>query len=142
MRWRPRFTWDGGAGVLELALPVAEWREREQSVGGALEAGSGTIAGYVVRRDRILELPLRIGEGEWPGVLAMLRAAQAGAVLTYFPDADDVGTSIACTLLAPLADGQAQPEPEGEYQRVARLPISLRRADGLAWDLDQWGVPG
>ena len=121
------------ATTLILELPPVGWLAREASVGGHVRATAGIPASYVVRRDRLIDLTLRIREEEWPDFLNALATMQSGAAFEWFPRVGDP-TPQAVTLFAPMPGTPWGPTRLPEYPRVFTATITLRGdATGNPW---------
>lgn len=133
---RPRFVVTDGVDWAAI-WPCGAWRDSLATVGGALESGAGVLAGYVVRRDYLLTIPLRVDEAELATFFALMRLAHAGAAVTWYPDADE-GTSFAVRILSPNAADGVRPEPDPDAPHTFTVDVTIRRDDGAAFALDWW----
>jgi len=141
MRWLGLFTWDNDLQSLVLPYPPLMWREERATVGGRARSTGGILAGYAVRVDHRLHLPLRITAVEWPQLQAMLAWGEIGGTLVWIPDAAEPWQSFTVTLDEPGAGGSAMPEPDPSYPKVRQLSLVLRRVDGAAFNLDYFSEP-
>lgn len=123
----------GDPASLTLALGPREWTPAYATVGGRAVAGSGVAASYVVRTDRLLDLPVRIEESEWPAFRTFLRLAQEHQLLTWYPDATELGTSFSVYLHAPALGAEWIPTRRPEYMRVLEGTLTLRDAGSATW---------
>lgn len=135
MRWLGLFTWNVTES-LACAFPPALWTEERATIGGAERSGGGVLAGYVVREDQRLHLPLRILADEWPGLRALQAWAETGAEFEWMPDIDHPDVAFTVTLDSPRAGESLFPSPDSQYPRVRLVTLVLRRADGQPFDLD------
>lgn len=119
---------------LALMLPVALWAHQLKHVGGDIESDAAFPAGYIVRTDYRLALPLRFYESEWPEVRALIEYGQTGAPITWFPDLESE-ESFDVYLDAPAIGEDFVAEPDAQYPRALGLTIIIRRVDGEPWDL-------
>lgn len=136
--WRCRFVYglSGSETDWSTDLPARPWAYRAPSVGGQRTAASGVPAGYTVRRDHMLVVPLRIYETEWTDLLALIDWANAGAEsFTFYPDAD-VATSFACYLESPAGGDDVAPVRNAEFPQMLELSLTLRKVNGQAWSLE------
>lgn len=134
---RPRLSFGTGPTVFRLELPPQLWREGRATVGGSGRSAAGVLAGYTVREDHLLTVPIRFYSHEWASVLALIAWAETGAAFTFEPDPDarpDVVLSV--TLESPKAGEEITPEPDSQYPRVRVQSLVLRREDGEPFLLD------
>lgn len=134
---RPRFVVASESLDWSAIWPSGAWRESFTAVGGSLESGAGVRAGYVVRRDHLCTVPVRLEEVELADFYALMRAAHAGAEVTWYPDADELA-SIAVHLVSPTAADTIRPEPDPDYPSIMTVDLVFRRADGARFLLDWW----
>ena len=139
MRWLGRFDWTGGA--LVLPYPPQLWRETRTTIGGSARSGGGALAGYVVRTDHLLAVPLRLTAAEWPDLRALLAWAETGEDFIWTPDAEYPWLTFTCTLDSPKAGEAVTPEPDAAYPKVRVVTLTLRRSDGEPFDLDYFTEP-
>lgn len=142
MRWLGLFTWDNDQESLVLPYPPLLWKEERATVGGAARSTGGVLAGYAVRVDHRLHLPLRITAEEWPQLRAMLAWGEAGGAIVWTPDAATPWQTFTCSLDGPRAGESAIPEPDPTFPKVRTLTVILRRVDGAPFDLDYFSEPG
>lgn len=134
---RPRFTFGSAPAVWQVQYPPALWTERRGTVGGSGRAASGVLAGYVVREDHLLRLPLRILAAELGQLHALLAWAETGGAFLFEPDPEarpDVVLIV--TLESPKAGEEVEPTPDPGYPKVLLQELVLRRDDGAAFLLD------
>lgn len=136
--WTPRFVFGTGGDVTDwtLALPVRPWSPQTVTIGGTRTAASGVPAGYVVRRDYNLVVPLRLKETELATLDAMIRWAQPGERVRWYPDAADTSVSYYVYLEAPPAGETWQARRDQEYGKVFEMELVFRLTTGGPWDLD------
>ena len=136
--WTPALTYTnatGAATTLTLQWPARPFSPVEGGIGGHEWSAAGVPAGYVVREDSDLAVPLRFTEGEWPAVRLFLRAVARGAQFTWTPDRNRAATTHTCYLVAPVAGEEIRPTRSAEYPSVFELTVTLRQTGGVAWDL-------
>jgi len=122
---RSRFEW-GGTESFETSLSAMAWTPADRTVGGAERSTAGVPAAFIVRRDALLDLTLRITEDEWLDFLAFVTAAQAGIPITWFPDADEPSLTFTVFLDAPDVGSQWNPERDDSFLFVFTAAITLR----------------
>lgn len=139
---RSRFVYGatGDETDLELALSVRPWDRRTPTVGGARISAAGVPGAYIVRRDHTLLVPLRFLETEWIAVHAMIAWGQAGESFTWYPDANEPGTSFLVWLDSPVAGEPIAPSRSTDFPKMLELTITLRSVADLPWGLDYHGV--
>ena len=106
MDWLSEFVYgpSGSQTTWTLTFPARPWTKRRgTSAGGSRTAASGTPAGYVVRKDQILSLPLRLFEHEIDDLDAMLDWAEIGQLVRWFPDSNDAALFFDCYIDSPTA---------------------------------------
>jgi hypothetical protein len=126
---RPRFVQD--SLDLTLTYPAKAWVPSHVSVGGRRRVASGVQSAYRVRADDKLHLVLRVTEEEWPDVRDMLATFQEGEAFTFYPDANDTGTSFEVDLDAPAMGEVIDPQRSGDFPRLFELNITLMGTDGI-----------
>jgi hypothetical protein len=126
---RVRFTYDTASEFI-TALPVRAWLPMDKSVGGARISAAGVPAAYVVRRDSLLSVTFRIEEADWAAFLAFVIFGQTAAVLQFFPDAADFGSSVPVYLHSPAAGEDLTPTRDGSYPMMLEATLVFRSADG------------
>lgn len=124
---RSRF--DYGGVVFETSLPCFPWTPLDETVGGRRIAASGIPAAYIVRRDYMLELRLRIYETEFSDYLSLVSFGQSGQSFLWWPDADDLDTVVEVYLQSPLAGESWSPNRVDNFQRVFECSLTLRGVD-------------
>lgn len=132
--YRPLFRYGENVAVF-LDLPITPWVRHTGVIGGDIEADSGARAAYVVRRDEFITFSLRFWEREWPYVQLLIDYAQAGNLIVWYPDREDLNTPFPCYLEAPAVGSPYSPTPDGQYPRVLMLEITLARG---SWPLPSW----
>ncbi len=133
MRWTPTFIF-GPAGdeeTLTLRLPVGLWQHGGQSKGVARIAGTGVPAVTFTNRKRILTVPVRLYEDEWPAVRRLVAWGQTKATFIWIPEsnphAQDQIVQAVVTLDAPRVGDIVSPEPDAGYPRALSLPLTFRQ---------------
>ncbi len=143
MTVRSRFDYGVGGGItiLTMALPVRPWDTRKETIGGRRIASGGQGASHIVRVDQIVVVPLRFPETAEAAVLGLIDWGQTEETFTWFPDANDVGTSFLVYLQSPAAGIAVAPIRMQDFPKVKELSIELRRADqpSVPWGLDYFG---
>lgn len=130
---RTRFEYGLVGASFEPRLPPRPWTPADDSIGGTRIAAGGVPAAYVVRRDALVTLTLRIDEDEWLDYANLVAFGQSGEAFTWIPDADDLGTAFAVYLSAPGPGTQFAPERLGEFPRVLECTLTLRGVDLPPW---------
>ena len=130
--WVPRFVYTGTDWTPDL--PQRPWAYRTPTVGGSRTAASGTPASYVVRRDSLLAVTLRIWETELADLQALVAWGQASETITFYPDTD-TGTSYACYLESPLAGEELAPQRNDQVPQILEVSLVLR-SQGAAFALE------
>jgi hypothetical protein len=126
----------GLTGDLTFELPARPWIPADETVGGRRIASSGIAAAYVVRRDDLLEVPLRFHEAYWNDVIAFLQYGQSQEVIRWYPDStltDEDYDSVAVYLHSPAMGERFAPTRDGQYQRMLEITITLRAVSTTAW---------
>jgi hypothetical protein len=135
--WRVRFDWDTSF-TFESTQPQKPWQPRVRwpEAADAVSA-SGFPVTYKPRTEHLLVVRLRLTYTEWVALRTMLLwATSRPNVITFFPDADDLGTSFTCWLEAPLATDDLEPgRVEDSVSDDLVLDLTLRRTDGGSWDV-------
>jgi hypothetical protein len=130
---RTRFTYTGG-GDWTTVLPARPWTPADETLGGRRVAGSGVPATYIVRRDALLDLTLRLLEAEWDDLLALVTFGQTGGQITWYPDVDDApGTSFTVYLEAPAPGMRWAPTRLADYPRALEQALTLRGVASAPW---------
>lgn len=124
MERRSRFVY--GTEEFVATISVRPWTPVDATLGGMRVAASGVPAGYVVRRDSLIDVTVRFWEGEWTALRNLLIWGQSQQVIDWYPDADDTSTTWPVYLEAPAVGDRIAPERDGEFPRVFELPLSLR----------------
>lgn len=136
MPLRSRFTY-GLGGDFTTAVAVRPWLPVDETVGGLRKSASGVPASYIVRRDKLLDLVLRVDESQWEELLAFITFGQTAATFRWFPEAtltDADYDSHEVYLDAPAAGQRWAPSRSSEYPRVFELTITLCGVAGvLPW---------
>lgn len=126
MRRRCKFEY--GSQSFTAEFPAMPWVPSDSTIGGSRTSAAGIPASYVVRRDALIDITLRIMEDEWASFLNMLYWGQSAQVLTWYPDALDTGTSFNVYWESPLAGERVAPSRDAEYPRMFTVSITLRGA--------------
>ncbi len=126
-----RFEYSAG-GVFEPRLPPAPWTPADSTIGGSRTSATGVPAAYVVRRDALVELVLRLDEDEWTDFVNLLIWGQQGESFLWYPDAAQPLEFFEVYLEAPAAGERVQPE-RTEFLRVYDVTITLRGVDLPPW---------
>lgn len=130
---RPRVVYNDGSAVdFTFSLPQRPWRPGTRGVGGSDVSGAGVPESFEVRRDERLHVTLRFTESEWADVRRMIVHGQNSGTITWYPDADDAGTSHTVYLDEPPLDEEAVPQP-GEYGGDLEIDIVIRRTTEVAF---------
>ncbi len=121
---RSRF--DFGTSSWTTELSAQEWSPSDETVGGFRISAGGVPASYVVRRDALIEVPLRVLETEWAAFLNLVQWGQSSQQVTWYPDADDIGTSFLCYWHSPHAGDRVAPARDAAYPRMFTVTVTLR----------------
>jgi hypothetical protein len=121
-----RSVFDYGAGTWEAELSAVDWLPMDSTVGGQRISAAGIPASYVVRRDVLLQLTLRVRESEWASFLNLLTYGQAAEAITWTPDAEVPAETYQVYWHAPAAGEQMTPSRNAEYPSVFEVSITLR----------------
>lgn len=122
----------GSGGSFSPRLPPKPWTPVDMTIGGSRTAAAGVPASYVVRRDSLLEVTLRIDEDEFVDLVNLLTWGQGAESFLFYPDADDLGTSYEVWLESPLAGERYSPE-RTDFLRTFETTITLRGVDLPPW---------
>ena len=115
-------------------LPARAWTPADETVGGMRVAGSGIPAGYIARRDDLLDLTLRLNEDEYDTLRALIAYGQAQQSFTWLPDADGSLGNVVVYLVSPAPGEKWAPTRSTEYPRVFELTLTLRAVtQGTSW---------
>ena len=120
-----------GTSTFTCSWPARPWTPSDATVGGTKVSAGGVPASYVVRRDALLEVPLRFDEGEYPFLLALVAWGQQGLPIAWTPDVEDatLGT-FTVYLEAPAPGSTWKPTRDTAYLRVMEYTITLRAQAG------------
>jgi hypothetical protein len=146
MLWVPLFVYDydpetGLDGVeFECSIPQRPWEPFMDTTGGHKVSAAGVPEAYVVRRDSLLKVKLRIWEFEWPGLWAMISWMQDTASEARFHPVRGE-PAVAFYLEEPVA-GQKLTPTRGEAYGTYDVEITIRRVDGAVSDLRYFGDLG
>lgn len=143
--FRSRFVYGIGGDEVDwtTTYPARAWDRRTSTVGGSRTAAGGTPAAYVVRRDHVIGLTVRILESEWDDLHGVLQWGQFGESFTWYPDAggDVIADSFTVWLEFPQAAEDIRPTRHADYPRVLEVSIELRSVDALPWLLEYFAEP-
>lgn len=123
---RSRFVY--GDTEFETELSAKPWTPGDVTVGGTRTAAAGIPASYIVRRDTLYELPLRVSEAEWPAFRDLIAFGQSAETFLWLPDAD-FAQSLLVYLESPKAGEQWAPSRMADFERVFDMTITLRLAE-------------
>lgn len=135
LAWRSRFVYGTGGDVSawETLLPVRPWTRPTRTVGGSRVAAGGIPAAYVVRRDYLLNLRLRLFEVELDELQALVTWGQNAETILWYPDADDLATSYTVYLEEPGAGGSWEESLTDGLERIVEVELVLRLVAGGPW---------
>jgi hypothetical protein len=135
---RSRFVYGTGGDVTdwETKLPAEPWEMETPTVGGSKTSAAGVPAAYVVRRDHLLRLPLRLRETELEDLAGLIEWGQSAESFLWYPDANDSTVSFLVYLEEPIAGQPWRPVRDPDYFTVFRQDIALRAVVGSFWDLE------
>jgi hypothetical protein len=119
---------EGGTSSLAFTISSGLWLPQDKTIGGSRTSAAGVPASYVVRRDALIQLTVRLWESEWGALLNFISWAQGSGAFLWFPDADDVATSFSVYLESPLAGEAFAPTRDSNYPRVFTAQLTLRGA--------------
>lgn len=143
--FRSRFVYGIGGDAVDwtTTLPARAWDRRTSTVGGSRTSAGGTPAAYIVRRDHVIGLTLRVLESEWSDLHGMLQWGQFGESFTWYPDAggDVIAEAAVVWLDFPQAGEDIRPVRHADYPRVLEVTIELRSFDALPWLLEYYAEP-
>lgn len=121
-----------GTNTFTCSLPARPWTPGDSTVGGTKVSAAGVPASYVVRRDALLDVPLRFDESEYELLLAMVAWGQGGLPITWTPDAEDGALgSFDVYLEAPAPGTSWKPTRAADYARMFEFTITLRAQAGM-----------
>lgn len=132
MRRLSRFVY--GATDWTTSLPVRAWTPVDATVGGRRVSAAGVPATYIVRRDTLIELVLRLTEDEWEDVLALVAFGQTGQAITWYPDANNTDPdyeAVAVYLETPAPGERFTPTRDGQYPRMIEVTLVFRGVAGI-----------
>lgn len=121
---RSRFTY-GLAGDFTTRYSTRAWTPADSTIGGRRVSGAGVPVSYLVRRDSLSVITLRVMEDEWDDCLAFLQFGQTSASFLWYPDADEA-TTHEVYLEAPAMGERIEPTRDAQYPRMFEIPITLR----------------
>lgn len=118
--------------TLLFTRPARPWIPGTQGVGaGRAESAAGVPSVWVTRRDRLLSVPLRFTESEWPSVRAWLVwAMDGGGSFAFYPDQNEA-TSYTVYLVSPSIADEVAPS-RGEHFGEMELTVKIRTTAGTA----------
>lgn len=122
----------GAGGIFVPRRPPRPWTPIDASIGGSRTAAAGVPAGYVVRRDALLELTLRLDEDEWVELVNLIDYGQQGEAFLWTPDTAELGTNYPVYLEEPTPGGRFAPQ-RTDFPRVLEAAITLRGVDLPPW---------
>lgn len=127
--WCPRFVF--GANDFAFSMPMRPPTPMNGGIGGSETAASGVPASYSVRRDYLLNVPLRFTEEEWTEVEALIEAMQAHPTggFDFYADKNQPEPSNTCYIEEP-AMGTRWGPTRGEFFGSYDLTIILRSTSG------------
>ncbi len=133
VRWVPTFVF-GPADALEtlrLTLPVGLWAHGGQSMGTARSTATGIPDVSFINRKRLLTIPVRFTEEEWPAVRRLIEWGQTKSSFVWFPESDpyaqDQIVSATVYLEAPRVADIVSPVPDNSYPRVSSIALTFRQ---------------
>lgn len=139
LSFRSRFVF--GTEELIMSLPISPWTRSLRGIGGNIESDAAVMAGFVVRRDQLLNFTLRFFEDEWAAVQHFIDYAQTGAPFTWYPDVDDETQLFLVTLDSPSAGDTYFATRDATYPRMQTLSITILQVAGGPWVLEPWDAP-
>lgn len=139
-RSRFRFGEADALQEVETMLSVRPWDRRVPTVGGRLVSASGMPAAFIVRRDHVLDVPLRFYESEWEDIDRLLAWGQSGEAFFWWPDALEDSEVYAVFLEAPAAGEAVEPRRSTQFVDMLEVTVSLRKVSNSRW-LREWSNP-
>ena len=138
--WLSSFVYDSGTRTYTCELALRHWTDSPTTVGERRIAAAGTGAVDIIRRDGLIDVPLRFYEDDWPNVWRMIQWGQTEERFTWYPDASDTDTVYSVYLQEPAAGSRIQYERNPEFSEQLELTITLRLAGspspfGLVYDI-------
>lgn len=133
MRWVPTFIFGPGDALetLALTLPVGLWQHGGPSMGTARRTGTGIPGVSIINRKRILTVPIRFYEEEWPAVRRLIEWGQGKRPFIWIPESDpfaqDQIVQATVYLDAPRVVDLVSPIPDANYPRVSSIALTFRQ---------------
>lgn len=131
MRWTPTFMFGpaGDVETLALRLPVGLWRHSGPTKGIARATATGLPGVTFTHRKRVLIVPVRFYEDEWPAVRRLVEWGQGKNPFTWIPETDPYSNVGAATvyLESPKIIEVVQPTPDPQFPRVSSIVLSFRQ---------------
>lgn len=115
-----------GEQEFQTTISVRPFTPVDRTIGGSRTSAAGVPASYIVRRDAMIDLVVRIFEDEWTDFLNLLIWGQGAESIFWYPDAEDTLTFWEVYLESPMAGQDIRPNRDGNFQRVFEVPITLR----------------
>lgn len=140
MLLNPGFSYGAGPTVVQLTIAQSPWLPSAERVGGSRVLASGLPINRTIRRDYLLGLALRVKESEFLALQAMVadRQDRSGTDAQFSFRIDPTAPWIACYLHKPTDD---LVPGRGTYMGELTVALTLRKADGTAWDINYFGAP-
>ncbi len=129
----PQFVYGSPATTVSLSVAQRPWTATERTEGGSERATSGVREVFLLRRDHLLNVTLRIRESEFTALAAMVRYAQESAPSFTFRPNGDATTPYTVELETPTVGEDFSPTRD-EYNGALEVTLVLRRTDGGTWD--------
>jgi hypothetical protein len=131
MRWTPTFMFGpaGDVETLALRLPVGLWRHGGPTKGIWRATATGIPGVTFTNRKRVLIVPVRFYEDEWPAVRRLVEWGQGKNPFVWIPESDPYSTAGAATvyLESPKIIEVVQPTPDPQFPRVSSIVMSFRQ---------------
>lgn len=140
MLLNPGFSYGAGPTVVQLTIPQSPWVPSTERVGGSRILAAGLPVSRTIRRDFLLGLALRVKESEYPALEAMVadRQGRSGTDAQFSFRIDPTAGWTVCYLHEP--QDTLRPT-RGAYLGEFLIALTLRKADGTAWNLNYFGAP-
>lgn len=133
MRWTPTFMF-GPAGdieILTLRLPVGLWRHSGPTKGIWRATATGIPDVTFTHRKRVLLVPVRFYEDEWPAVRRLVEWGQGKNPFTWIPESDPLAQdqigAVTVYLESPKIVEVVSPVPDATYPRVSSIVLGFRQ---------------
>jgi hypothetical protein len=125
---------------VELRHPMRPWQMLSRGVGSTAVSAAGIPETYVVRRDRVARVTLRLDEDELEAVIAYLEDwRDSGEAREFAFDQTEDSTEFEVYLDAPQWPEAIEPQRQAGYLPLFEIALELRTEDGDPFDLSWSG---